>query len=143
MKKKGNRHWLLNILVVVALIVVFVAFAAHYKNWTKMDTDSYRVFSGIYFLKVPFAEMDSVGMVDRLPPMERINGFSVKEIEKGAYKADSTAQNKVYVFVEKLSRPKIRLVYRDSLLVFLNFRDSLETQKVYNDLGRIIDSPKE
>lgn len=143
MGKKGSRNWLLNVLVVAALIVVFVAFSAHYKNWTKMETDSYRVFSGIYFLKVPFAEMDSIGMVDRLPQMERINGFSVNEIEKGAFKEDSTAQNKVYVFVEKLSQPKIRLVYRDSLKVFLNFRDSLETQKAYSDLSKIIDSSRQ
>lgn|SRR5690606_13288951 len=143
MGKKGNRHWLLNVLIVVTLIVVFITYAVHYKNWTKMETDSYRIFSGIYFLKVPYAEMDSVGMVERLPSMERINGFSVKEIEKGVFKEDSTAQNKVYVFVEKLSQPKIRVVYRDSLQLFLNFRDSLETQKVYNDLSDIIDASKE
>ncbi|HUH46019.1 MAG TPA: hypothetical protein VLZ54_02600, partial [Arenibacter sp.] len=29
-----------------------------------METDSYRIFSGIYFLRVPYAEMDSVGMVE-------------------------------------------------------------------------------
>lgn len=139
MGKKGKRHLLLNVLIVVTLIVVFVAYAAHYKNWTKMDSDSYRIFSGIYFLDVPYAEMDSVGLVEKLPPMERINGFSVKEIEKGAYKQDSTAQDKVYVFVERLSQPKIRVVYRDSLKVFLNFRDSLETQRVFSDLSKIIE----
>lgn len=143
MGKKRNRHWLLNLLIVVTMIVVFVAYAVHYKNWTKMGDDSYWVMSGFYLLKVPFAEMDSIDMVERLPSMERINGFSVKEIEKGVFKEDSTAQNKVYVFVEKLSRPKIRIVYRDSLKLFLNFRDSTETEKVYRDLGNIIDPPNE
>ena len=128
-----------NLLIVVTIIVVVLAFMAHYKNWTKMETDSYRILSGIYFLRVPFAEMDSVSMVERLPSMERINGFSVKEIEKGAFKEDSISPDKVYVFVEKLSRPKIRLVYRDSLKLFLNFRDSTETQKIYGDLSNIID----
>ena len=143
MGKRGNRPWLLNVLIVVTLIVIFVVFAVHYKNWTKMERDSYRILSGIYFLRVPFAEMDSVSMVERLPSMERINGFSVKEIEKGVFKEDSISPDKVYVFVEKLSRPKIRLVYRDSLKLFLNFRDSTETQKVFRDLGNRINPPKE
>lgn len=138
MAKKGDRPWTLNVLVVITLVVVFATYAAHYKNWTRMGKDSYRITSGIYYLKVPFADMDSVGMVERLPSMKRINGFSVNEIEKGAYKEDSTAQNKVYVFVEKLPQPKIRVVYRDSLQLFLNFRDSMETQKVFGDLSKII-----
>jgi hypothetical protein len=143
MGKIGDKPWIWNVLVVIALITVFAAYAAHYKNWTRMGKDSYRITSGIYYLKVPFADMDSVGMVERLPSLKRINGFSVNEIEKGAYREDSTAQNRVYVFVEKLSQPKIRVVYRDSLQVFLNFRDSAETRKVYRELGKIIDSPKE
>ena len=138
MGKKGNRNWLLNALIVVTLVVVFVVYAIHYKNWTKMGKDSFRITSGIYYLKVPYADMDSVGLVEKLPSLERITGFSVNEIEKGAYKEDSIARNKVYVFVEKLSQPKIRVVYRDSIKLFLNFRDSLETQKVYRDMGNRI-----
>lgn len=143
MGKKGNRNWLLNALIVVTLVVVFVVYALHYKNWTKMGKDSFRITSGIYYLKVPYADMDSVGMVEKLPSLERITGFSVNEIEKGAYREDSIARNKVYVFVEKLSQPKIRVVYRDSLKLFLNFRDSTETQKVYRDLGNRINPSRD
>src|SRR5690554_5979051 len=143
MGKKGNRNWLLNALIVVTLAVVFVVYAIHYKNWTKMGKDSFRITSGIYYLKVPYADMDSVGMVEKLPSLERITGFSVNEIEKGAYKEDSIARNKVYVFVEKLSQPKIRVVYRDSLKLFLNFRDSTETEKVYRDLGNRINPSRD
>ena len=72
--------------------------------------------------------------VDRIPEMERSNGFSWAATEKGIFK-DSLTETKVYVFVDDLRQQKIRLVHDDSLKVFLNFKDSLETQKVYHLLN--------
>lgn len=66
--------------------------------------------------------------------MERSSGFSWMEKEKGVFK-DSLTQSKVYVFVDDLRQQKIRLVHKDSLKVFLNFSDSLLTQKIYQDLS--------
>jgi hypothetical protein len=135
MAQKSNRTWLLNLLIVITLIGVALAYTAHYKNWTEIEKDSFRVFSGVYYLKIPFSEMDSVKMVDKIPSMVRINGFSVKEIEKGVFKEDSIGQAKVYVFVDKLSQSKIRVVYQDSLKMFLNYSDSTETESTYQFLS--------
>lgn len=66
--------------------------------------------------------------------MERSHGFSWLAKEKGVFQ-DSLTQSKVYVFVDDLRQQKIRLVHNDSLKIFLNFSDSLLTQKVYEELN--------
>ncbi|MDL5514787.1 hypothetical protein QSE00_23455 [Arenibacter sp. M-2] len=137
-----KKHWLLNLLIVITIIVVALAFTAHYKNWIKTEKEELEILSGIYFVKIPYVEMDSVTMVEKIPSMERINGFSVKEREKGVFKEDSLSKNKVYVYVDRLSQPKIRLVYQDSMKLFLNMPDSTETEAMYRFLSNKINPPK-
>lgn len=137
-----KRHWLLNLLIVLTLILVSLAFTAHYKNWVRAEPNDLQILSGIYYRNIPYTDMDSIEMVEKIPGMQRINGFSVKEREKGVFKEDSIGQNKVYVYVDKLSQSKIRLVYQDSLKLFLNFSDSTETASMYQFLSDKIHPPK-
>ena len=51
---------------------------------------------------------------------------------------DSLANTKVYVFVDDLTLQKIRLVHHDSLQLYLNFSDSIETKKMYDFLSQKI-----
>ena len=141
MGEQRKRHWLLNVLIVVTFIVVTIVFAAHYKNWTKIEKDYIEVLSGVYYKKLQFSGINSVKMVDKIPSMKRLNGFSAMKKEKGIFK-DSISGNKVYVYVDNLSGPKIQLVYEDSLLLFLNFSDSTETQKIYQLFLSKIDTLK-
>ena len=143
MAQKRKRTWLLNLLIAITLIGVALAYTAHFKNWIKVEEDTFRVFSGVYFLEIPFSEMDSIKMVDKIPAMERINGFSVKQVEKGVFKEDSIGKTKVYVFVDKLSLPKIRLVYQDSLKMYFNLSDSTATEALYQNLSSKFNLNKE
>lgn len=131
---KKKRHGFWNVLIVLTLVVCVLAFIIHYKNWHKIEEGELRILSGIYYQKIPISEIDSIMFVDRIPEMERSNGFSWEVTEKGVFK-DSLTETKVYVFVDDLSQQKIRLVHDDSLKLFLNFKDSLETQKVYDLLN--------
>lgn len=128
-----KRHWFWNILIVLTVVLCFLAFAEHYKNWHKIEDGNLRIFSGIYYQKIPLTELDSVLLVDKLPEMERSSGFSWMEKEKGVF-IDSITQSKVYVFVDDLYQQKIKLVHHDSLRMYLNLKDSVETQKLYTIL---------
>ncbi|RIV46241.1 hypothetical protein [Flagellimonas pelagia] len=130
---KKKRHWLWNVLIVVTVVFCVLAFVEHYKNWHKIEEGSLRIFSGIYYQKVPLAEIDSVLLVDKLPEMERSSGFSWDMKEKGVFK-DSITQAKVYVFVDDLRQQKIKLVHHDSLKMYINLQDSLQTQELYSIL---------
>ncbi|WP_422858412.1 hypothetical protein ACOKFD_13610 [Flagellimonas sp. S174] len=131
---RKKRHWLWNVLIVLTLVFCASAFVVHYKNWHSIEQGELSITSGIYHLKISISEIDSISLVERIPEMERSHGFSWMEKEKGVFQ-DSLTQSKVYVFVDDLRQQKIRLVHNDSVKVFLNFSDSLLTQKVYGDLN--------
>tara|TARA_R110001583_G_scaffold72126_1_gene202314 strand:- start:6933 stop:7199 length:267 start_codon:yes stop_codon:yes gene_type:complete len=80
--------------------------------------------------------MDSVLWVDKIPPMERLNGFSAFEKEKGIFREfkDSLANEKVNVYVDNFSDRKIKIVYKDSAKLYLNYNDSLETIRLFDVL---------
>ena len=132
-----KRHWLWNSLIILTVIVCLSAFSMHYKNWVKTEPDSINILSGFYYKQLKFSEIDSVHMVDKIPPMERLNGFSVLEKEKGIFREfkDSLTDKRVYVYVDKLSHQKIKIVYEDSLKLFINFKDSTETVQLYDLLS--------
>ena len=130
---KKKRHWLWNVLIVLTLALCIFAFVEHYKNWCKIEEGNLKVLSGIYYQKIPLMEIDSVVFVDKLPEMERSNGFSWMAKEKGVFK-DSITQGKVYVFVDDLRQQKIKVVHHDSLKLYLNLQDSIETQGIYTIL---------
>jgi len=45
---------------------------------------------------------------------------------------DSLTDKKVYVYVDNFENRKMSIVYQDSLLLFLNLSDSLETDNLFN-----------
>ncbi|MGJ8733576.1 MAG: hypothetical protein ACSHW4_10540 [Cellulophaga sp.] len=137
--KNSKKHWLWNIVIVLTLVLVAIAFFMHYKNWIKVEDNQFKILSGIYYKKLDFADINTVEMVDKIPSLERINGFSVSETEKGVFR-DSIYNTDVYIFVDKLSKQKIKVTYRDSLQLFFNVSDSLETEKMYTMFSHKIDS---
>ena len=132
--KKRNRFW--NVIVVLTVIICLIAFAAHYKNWTKIKPDGIQVLSGFYYAQIKFSDLDSVLLVEKIPPMVRLHGFSALEKEKGLFREfkDSLTSKKVHVYVDNLQLRKIKLVFHDSLHLYINLADSTETQQMYQFL---------
>lgn len=137
-----KRHALWNSLIIASLIVCMLAFIIHYKNWVRLQDNSLQILSGIYYVNWNFQDISKVELVERLPSMERLNGFSACEREKGVYKDSLVGPQKIYVYVDNLKNPKIRLQRRDSLSLYLNLSDSLETIQVYELLSARLDSDR-
>lgn len=133
---RSKNPWLWNILIVFTVIVCLIAFVAHSKNWTKVSAQDIQILSGAYYRQIKFADLDSVLLVDKIPPMERLNGFSAMAKEKGLFREfkDSLTDKKVYVYIDNFDQQKIKIVYKDSLKLFLNLSDSLETDRLYRFL---------
>ncbi|GMN06511.1 hypothetical protein MTsPCn5_19000 [Croceitalea sp. MTPC5] len=128
---KKNLFW--NGVVIFTLVICVFAFVLHYKNWTTFEEDHFQVVSGIYKQRIPFSEIDSVSWVEKLPKMERKSGFSWLTKEKGIFK-DSLSNAEVSVFVDDLKQPKIRLLHHDSLLLYINLSDSIQSHLLFQDL---------
>lgn len=132
-----KRHWFWNFILVITLVICLAAFVMHYKNWVKVEADAIKVLSGFYYAEIGYNELDSVLFVQRIPPMERLNGFSALEKEKGLFREfkDSLTDNKIHVFVDNISQQKIKLVYKDSVQLYLNLKDSVETVQLHKHLS--------
>lgn len=131
MTARRRRHWLWNLLLVLSLLVCMLAFVAHYRNWTRLQPDRMQLLSGLYFLELPYAEIDSLVWKEKLPHMEREHGFSAGAREKGVFRDSLNPGYRVRVFVDNLRHPKIKIRYRDSLTLYLNFADSTETVSMF------------
>ena len=104
-----KRHWFWNLLMVITVIVCISALVMHYKNWIQTKPDKVQILSGFYNINVPYAEMDSVMFVEKIPPMQRL-------------------------FVDNISQQKIKVVYKDSLKLYVNRKDSLRTLELFDFL---------
>ncbi|EAR02548.1 hypothetical protein [Maribacter sp. HTCC2170] len=138
MAKKRHGFW--NVVIVLTVVICLTAFTIHYKNWTKIEQDEVKILSGFYYKKLNFSEIDSVIMIEKIPPMERLNGFSALQKEKGLFREfkDSLTDKKIHVYVDNLENKKIKVVYNDSAKLYLNYADSLKTQKLFTFLkGKI------
>jgi hypothetical protein len=131
MKKKNSWFW--NVVIVITVISCIAAFVLHYKNWVTFEDDVFEITSGIYSQEISVSEINGIEFVSKLPEMERKNGFSWLAKEKGVF-LDSISGNKAYVFVDDLRQQKIMLTHRDSLILYFNLADSLETVKYYEDI---------
>lgn len=131
---KNNRFW--NIILVVTVIFCSIILTLHFKNWVGGDANTITLKSGFYNVSIAYSELDSVLLVDKIPPMERLNGFSALQKEKGIFREfkDSLTDKKVHVFVDNINQQKVKLVYKDSSYLYLNLKDSLGTLKLWNGL---------
>ena len=138
--KGKKRYWFWNILIVLTIIVCLLSFLAHYKNWIWKKADRIEILSGVYYMELPFKTMNEVSMVSKIPSLDRKNGFSAWEKEKGIFKDSLNEEKLVYVYVDNLHHQKIRLTYNDSLLLFINLSDSVKTKELYLYLDEKIDT---
>tara|TARA_R110000868_G_scaffold274581_1_gene534054 strand:+ start:75 stop:515 length:441 start_codon:yes stop_codon:yes gene_type:complete len=131
-----KNHWVWSVMLIVTVILCAVILILHFKNWISSDNESLKLRSGFYHVEIPYSDLDSVLLIDRMPPMERLNGFSALEKEKGVFREfkDSLTNKKVHVFVDNISQQKVKLVYEDSVYLYFNLKDSAETINLLDDL---------
>ena len=111
-----------------------MAFVAHSKNWIKTEGDRVQILSGIFYEDIQISKMDSLNWVDKIPQMERKRGFSAWAVEKGIFLDSLNPDKRISVFVDNLRNRKIKMVYGDSLVVFLNYSDSIKTDVLFGQL---------
>ena len=133
----SKKNWIWTITLIVTIICCAAVLILHVKNWVTSDNTSLGLRSGFYNVEIPLSELDSVVFVERIPPMQRLHGFSALEKEKGVFREfkDSLTDKKVHVFVDNINQNKVKLVYKDSSYVYFNLKDSVETVQLFQKLS--------
>jgi len=128
---KRKKHWGLNLLLILVIIGCILAFIAHSKNWVRLEGDRLRILSGIFYEDIRVSNPDSLKWVEKIPQMERKRGFSAWSFEKGLFKDSLLPEKRIRVFVDNLRHRKIKMVFGDTLVLYLNLTDSLKTDALY------------
>ena len=81
----SKRLWFWNVVLVLTVILCVFTLILHFKNWVSVNEAGITVRSGFYNKALSYKDIDSVVLVERIPPMERLNGFSALEKEKGIF----------------------------------------------------------
>lgn len=138
----SKKNWVWTIALIITVIVCAFVLTLHIKNWVDDDVNSLSLRSGFYNVEIPLNELDSVVFVERIPPMQRLHGFSAFDKEKGVFREfkDSLTDKKVRVFVDNINQNKVKLVYKDSAYVYFNLKDSVETVQLFQKLSARISS---
>tara|TARA_R110002153_G_scaffold254055_2_gene412373 strand:+ start:773 stop:1213 length:441 start_codon:yes stop_codon:yes gene_type:complete len=138
----SKKNWVWTIALIITVIVCAFVLTLHIKNWVDDDVNSLSLRSGFYNVEIPLNELDSVVLVERIPPMQRLHGFSAFDKEKGVFREfkDSLTVKKVRVFVDNINQNKVKLVYKDSAYVYFNLKDSVETVQLFQKLSTRINS---
>ncbi|WP_324024395.1 hypothetical protein QSV08_14805 [Maribacter sp. BPC-D8] len=133
----SKKNWIWTITLILTIIFCAAVLMLHVKNWVTSDNTSLGLRSGFYNVEIPLSELDSVVFVERIPPMQRLHGFSALEKEKGVFREfkDSLTDKKVHVFVDNINQNKVKLVYKDSSYVYFNLKDSVETVQLFQKLS--------
>lgn len=133
----SEKNWIWTITLIVTVICCAAVLILHVKNWVTSDDNTLGLHSGFYNVEIPLNELDSVVFIERIPPMQRLHGFSALEKEKGVFREfkDSLTDKKVHVFVDNINQNKVKLVYKDSSYVYFNLKDSVETVQLFQKLS--------
>ena len=133
----SKKNWIWTITLIVTIICCAAVLILHVKNWVTSDANTLGLRSGFYNIEIPLNELDSVVFVERIPPMQRLHGFSALEKEKGIFREfkDSLTDKKVHVFVDNINQNKVKLVYKDSSYLYFNLKDSVETVQLFQKLS--------
>ncbi len=132
-----KKNWIWTLILIITVISCVAVLILHVKNWVTNDANSLGLRSGFYTIEIPLNELDSVMFVERIPPMQRLHGFSALDKEKGVFREfkDSLTDKKVHVFVDNINQNKVKLVYNDSTYVYFNLKDSVETVQLFQKLN--------
>ena len=118
-------------LIIVGLVVLL--FAINDKNFIWQDDERIMIWSGLYFEKIYYQDIDSVIIENRIPNFKRrTNGFSAFGKKKGYFRRYDA--KRVKLFIDKSREKCLHIFEKDGDEVYLNFDKDLKTLDVFNDL---------
>ena len=117
--------------VIIGLSIGFVAliFALSSRLEVTMGEESVKI-TGMYGREIPVSEIVSVELLEKLPPMTRINGSDVGKYKKGHFKIKSGEKCMAYICIEP---PYIELRTTNDLY-YLNTSEKEKTIDLFEEL---------
>ena len=113
----------------LSMVVVALIFAMSSRLEVKVGEESVKI-SGMYGREIPVSEIVTVELLEKLPPMQRINGSDVGKYMKGHFQLKNGEKCMVYICTEA---PYIELRTANDLYYF-NTSKKEKTMELFEEL---------
>ena len=134
-KRKISRSIYIQIFFVVIIVVIPVLY---FSAETKVTVENRNIqISGIYGQTIPFDNIEEVNLLDTMPEIvRRTNGYSFLSVKKGYFKTGGGRT--VKLFLHSSEPPYLRVSDKSGESVFINYKDSGLTERVYGEIFKQI-----
>lgn len=90
--------------------------------------------TGIYGEKIPFAEIQSIRLIEQLPVIKsRTNGFALGAVRKGYFK--TSQGEKVKLILNSTQKPYLLLIKKNAQKIYYSSKNKAN-QEIYNELNK-------
>ncbi len=122
--------------IIVATLVIVGGMLIYGSIEQSVDVDKGKIeIGGLYGTTLDVSDIKGVFLIKELPKIQsKTTGFDFANILKGDFKLDGIGDGKL--FVNTGSPLFINIKYKDSFVI-LNFKDSIATRKLYNEISKL------
>lgn len=139
-KPPRSRRSIVAIGVLLAAILIPVMFV-NYSNEVVVTDDAIEI-KGEYAMTIPFSDIDTVLLIEKLPPIKtRTNGISTRKVNIGKFKMSNGQKANLYInkdvplFIE--IRPIANSQMLKAQLVFINRKTVEDTKALYEEINLV------
>ena len=128
---KQWRRWIPAAIVLPVFLLVFLSYK---EPRVGFESDAFKL-KGIYGVNIPFAEIAETDTITwrEMPAISiRTNGISLFKVHRGNFR--TTKGEKIRLSVNSGSSPIIRIVDRNGTEYYINRKNAIETQQIFNKL---------
>ena len=94
-------------------------------------------FTGMYGFEMNASEIENIEFTDKIPTINlRTNGFSFGVVNKGFFNLEKFGKTRLLIHSDK--SPYLIISKVDSGKIIINFRDKIETEKIFNEIKALI-----
>ncbi len=92
----------------------------------------------MYGFEIGISEIDEMELSDTLPEIKiRTNGFSFGPVKKGFFNLDKYGKTRLLIHSD--TAPYLTISKSNGDKIIVNFKDGVETEKIYNKIRTLTD----
>ncbi len=133
-RKKISSKVVLSIIVIGLVIVGGMLIYGSFEQSIEVTAGKIEI-GGLYATTLEADRITGVSIVNQLPTIQgKTNGFDFVDVLKGGFIVERMGEGKLFVNLH--TPPFIRIDYGNSF-IFLNFKDSTTTRRVFNEIRNL------
>ena len=132
-----------SVFVIVLLLGALIAptLFMNYSNEVVVTDDAIEI-KGEYAMTIPFSDIDTVMLIEKLPPIKtRTNGISTKKVSIGKFKMKDGQKANLYINKDVEMFIEIKLNAHDSQpkanMIFINRKTVEDTKALYEEINSV------